>query len=511
MGEFSSIMKKINTFICHKQNGEIILALIVAAVLSFIFLLNSPLHIWRCAASSTDSSVFKTIALMMDKGYMPYRDSFDHKGPLLYVINYLGLKIAYYRGVWVFEFSFMTITLFMLYKIARLKTGILSSILVALTAATMLFKYFEAGNLTEEYAMPFIAIGIYIFLDYLLNTKISWYRLVISGASMGAVCLLRPNMIAVWLVFCSAIFFKTIAEKDWKQLGRFVLWFIVGVVLMVTPFAVWLAANGALQACIEDYIVFNMQYTSAEGGRASLGAKWTSFFTFASNTIYIFALLGIIYNLKKKLFVDFTYAAYLIISLVLLCLSGMTYPHYGMVLVPAVVYPLALIIENIEKLSDQEASNIIKMLIATYIMAMIIVPQSLGTINSIPSNYSNRHKVKFDDTIKQVCDKVTELTSEDDAISVYGNWDIVYVITHRKHATKYSYQVPIGSVMPEILDEYMKQLEEELPPVIVLYRNDSNIRDFLKENAYEKVYPDEDEEEKIDDNNKRWVYYRAQQ
>ena len=65
--------------------------------------------------------------------------------------------------------------------------------------------------------------------------------------------------------------------------------------------------------------------------------------------------------------------------------------------------------------------------------------------------------------------------------------------------------------MPEILDEYMKQLEEELPPVIVLYRNDSNIRDFLKENAYEKVYPDEDEEEKIDDNNKRWVYYRAQQ
>ena len=503
-------MKKINISVWDKQNKEIVFALIISAFLAFIFLLNSPLHIWRGAPSGTDSSVFKTIALMMDKGYMPYRDSFDHKGPLLYAINYWGLKIAYYRGVWVFEFIFMTITFFMLYKIARLKTRIFSSIVVALTAMTLLFTYFEQGNLTEEYAMPFIAIGIYIFLDYLLNNKISWYRIVISGISMGAVCLLRPNMIAVWIVFCTAIFFRKIIEKDWKQLGQFVGWFLAGFALIVIPFIVWLIVNGALQACIEDYIIFNMQYTSVEGGRASLGAKWNSFFTFVSSTIYIFALFGIVYNLKKKLFVDFTYAVYMVIGVILLCLSGMTYGHYGMVLVPVVVYPLSLIIENIEKLSDREISKIIKMLITTYVMATIIIPQSLGTINSIPSYYSNKDNEQFDDTTKQVCEKVVELTSEDDAISVYGNWDIVYVKSQRKHATKYSYQFPIGQVMPEIMDEYMKQLEEEQPPVIVVTNYDDNIQEFLEDNEYEKVWPEENGEETIDYNNIRWVYYRAQ-
>lgn len=503
-------MYRINICAWYKQNREIIFALIISAILAFIFLLNSPLHLWRCAPAGTDSSVFKTIALMMDKGYMPYRDSFDHKGPLLYAINYWGLKIDYYKGVWVFELIFMTITFFMLYKIARLNTKISSSILVALTAMTLLFTYFMGGNFNEEYAMTFIAVGVYIFLDYLLNDKISWYRLTISGISLGAVCLLKPNLIAVWIVFCMAIFLKKIIEKDWKQLGQFVLWFLIGFIVIVLPFIVWLALNNALQACIEDYIVFNMQYTSELGGRATPSAKWNSFFTFASNTVYILALVGIAYNLRKKHFVDFTYAAYMVIGLIFLCLSGMKYGYYGMVLVPAVVYPLSLIIANIEKISDLEAAKVIKMLITACVIATIIIPQSIGTIKSIPSYYSNKDKNQFNDTTRQVCEKVVELTSEDESISVYGQWNIVYVKSQRKHATKYSYQFPIGQVMPKIMDEYMEQLKDELPSVIVVARYDDNIMSFLNENGYKKVWSNNKKGEKIDPQKVRLIYYRGQ-
>ncbi len=147
-----------------KKHRETLIAISVSAVLAFLFLLNSPLHPWRCAPTGTDSSVFKTVAFMMDMGYMPYKDSFDHKGPLLYVINYWGQLVAYYRGVWVFEAASMTLTIFMLYKIARLKARVFPSTMIVLTAISMLFGFFEQGNFTEEYAMPFIAIGIYFFL-----------------------------------------------------------------------------------------------------------------------------------------------------------------------------------------------------------------------------------------------------------------------------------------------------------------------------------------------------------
>ena len=43
-------------------------------VMSFIFLLNSPLHPWVGGDTDIDSSVFRTVSLMMRNGYMPYRD-----------------------------------------------------------------------------------------------------------------------------------------------------------------------------------------------------------------------------------------------------------------------------------------------------------------------------------------------------------------------------------------------------------------------------------------------------
>ncbi len=83
-------------------------------LVTFLFLQNSPLSIWRSGETGTDSSVFKTVALMMRHGGMPYRDTFDHKGPLLYLLNYTGSLISYYKGVWFIELL-MDFTAFLLF------------------------------------------------------------------------------------------------------------------------------------------------------------------------------------------------------------------------------------------------------------------------------------------------------------------------------------------------------------------------------------------------------------
>ena len=131
---------------------ESLIVLSLVAVYSFFFLLYSPLHPWANYAATSDSSVFKTVALMMQKGYMPYKDSFDHKGPLLYIINWIGNQISYYRGVWVIEYGFMICTFYLMYKIARFQVKPLSAALTTLISTSLLFQYFDEGNLTEEYA-----------------------------------------------------------------------------------------------------------------------------------------------------------------------------------------------------------------------------------------------------------------------------------------------------------------------------------------------------------------------
>lgn len=253
-----------------RKKVENIVSFLLSALVSFVFLLNSSLHPWEGQWTTTDSSVFKTVSFMMSNGYMPYKDTFDHKGPLLYIINFFGDKIEFFKGVWMFEFIAITITFFFIFKIARIKSTKFPAILSSFLAISLLFDYLEYGNLVEEYAMPLISIALFLFLDYLINNKISSFRIFVSGFAFGAVLLLRPNMITVWIVFCFAILLIKVIYKDYKSIQQFILWFLIGALTIIIPITIWLSINGALYKFIEDYLIFNIQYTSLEGGRGSV-------------------------------------------------------------------------------------------------------------------------------------------------------------------------------------------------------------------------------------------------
>lgn len=474
-----------------KKNKENFIVILFMAIMSFFFMLKSPLHPWIGGDTGTDDSVFKTVALMMEKGYMPYKDSFDHKGPLLYILNWIGNKISSYSGIWVIEFLFIIGTFFMIYKISRLKCSINSSILVTMFSISLLFQYFKEGNLTEEYAMLFIALALYIFLDYLLNQKVTSIRLLICGFSFGAVLLLRANMVSVWIVFSLFIFVQMVIDKKWDILTRFILWFTGGMCVIMLPILLWLALNHSLSAFWESYIVFNKAYISVEGGRAFFDAKWNSYLSFFNTTAFIISFCTVAYMCKiRDKAINIVYVIYMLATLLLICLSGMTYNHYGMILIPAFSYPMAALFGEIEGIEFSKIAQIISIIIKVYLLANIILPDWLSVLASVPVIYESREEEHKSGLTVTVSGIVIDNTDTDDAISVYGNWDLIYVLSGRRHATRYSYQSPIGSVMPEIMEEYMKALEEEQPKIIVIQegRCDDNIMGFINNNNYHLIW-----------------------
>lgn len=467
--------------------SENLYAILGSFVAAFIFLFNASVNIWKCADVYTDSGVFKTVAMMMERGYMPYKDTFDHKGPLLYILNYFGNSIADYKGIWIVELIFMTITFWMIYRIARLSAGIVQSVVATGASLTLLFPYFEGGNFTEEYAMPFIAISLYIFLDYFLNEKISKLRLIMCGACLGAVLLLRPNMIAVWIVFAFAVLCRVVKEKKIAEITSFLVWFIVGIGLIMLPILVWLIQNDSLEWCWDSYIVFNTMYISEEGGLSLFKTRWNTLCFFVNTTIFLVAAMVQIYNCcKKKTLVDFAYLIYMGLTLVFICLSGLILGHYGMTLVPAVVYPISQLFKIIKEISDEGTAQALGLVVSIYFMGTLILPNWISLIAAVPYVYDARLEDQRSDTVKQITSIVHEYTTEDEAISVYGNWDMIYLASERMHATRYSYQFPIGDVMPEIMDEYFEGLESELPKIIVtqITYYDDRMNEFLNNNGY---------------------------
>lgn len=106
--EFTALSKrKLSDKISGQTASRLLYCICITAALgfmTFLILMYSKQSPWRKAESWTDSSVFKYVALVMSKGGMPYKDTFDHKGPVLYLLNLLGMQFGYMRGIWIVEF-----------------------------------------------------------------------------------------------------------------------------------------------------------------------------------------------------------------------------------------------------------------------------------------------------------------------------------------------------------------------------------------------------------------------
>ncbi|MBQ1284978.1 MAG: hypothetical protein IIY19_00870, partial [Lachnospiraceae bacterium] len=103
----------------------------------------------------------------MLEGKLPYRDLFDHKGPILYFIEYLGLRFSHGKtdGVWILEVLNLLWTSALMFRLGLLAAKNRSScyLAVMMTVIVCGWKVWQGGNYTEEYALPWITMTALVF------------------------------------------------------------------------------------------------------------------------------------------------------------------------------------------------------------------------------------------------------------------------------------------------------------------------------------------------------------
>lgn len=192
-----------------------------------------------------DSGVFQYIGRKILEGYMPYRDIFDHKGPLLYLLNALGLQLMGRHGIWLMEWIFLFATLIVSYKLCRVFFSRCASVLSVFMTFSLLGLYLEGGNFTEEYAMLPCVIALYIFAKYFKEKDINNLELFLLGAGLMSTLLLKANVACAWVIFC--VYFAVISlwKKQFKELLRYVILFLLGSCTFFLPIGLWLFIKGA--------------------------------------------------------------------------------------------------------------------------------------------------------------------------------------------------------------------------------------------------------------------------
>jgi hypothetical protein len=454
--------------------------------------MKSPLNLWSSGISSNDSNIFKYVALLMSKGGMPYKDTFDHKGPLLYIINYLGNLLSYYRGIWIIELISLSVFTFALYKIARLSVNKLLSCFLVLFILTQIGDYFEGGNLSEEYALPFIAVSLFIFLDYFINNRISTCRLIICGFSFSAVLMLRANMVSIWIVFCLAVLFKSLKENKVFPV-RFLLFFLIGCAIMLLPLFIWLIHGNAFADFINTYFVFNREYIANQRDENAFGIFPVLKLWFDSPMclLSLIATFFLLYT-KKNVRINVIYLIYEICTLILISMSGKTFMHYGLILLPMYIYPVSALIQYI---NSHERSRSVTLLFLLYLTINTVYPVWADNIGNAVATWSSpAESLAVDDDTRNLLNQIESSTSESDPIQVIGNYDFIYVASHRLSASKYSYQIPVCSIDPKMYTEFQNDLKTKRPLLVVLqnYRDPAYIEYFSTINNYELIYATKD-------------------
>lgn len=257
-----------------KRLLSIALSTALAIAFSLIFYTaNTPLG----PCISSDNAMYLTMGTALARGYAPYTEIFDHKGPLLFLLQMLpqALSGGYSTlAVFIQQVIFLFAGLRVIEAIAR-RMGVRCGALAQLAYLALIASLVSGGNLTEEYANLFTLIGLYTVLCVFDGEERTPRALLLPAALLGALamlCLLTRANNA--LPLCGAalgLSLWLLLSRRFAQLGACALGFTMGALLAALPVVLWLAAQGALSASIYGAFIHNMMYAETEGvGRISM-------------------------------------------------------------------------------------------------------------------------------------------------------------------------------------------------------------------------------------------------
>ncbi len=248
-------------FIGESKSKAIILhAALIALSFAFVYMFSystSPLY----DMLGGDSSIFQVIGKYWAQGYLPYVDLFDHKGPLLFLINAIGYAIYPRAGIMVPQIIFLYLSCLFIWRAMELYSS--RRKIFFLTVALIFYAaHYEEGNHVEEYSVLFLSVSMYFFLRSLKENNFLPLYGFIYGICFGACFLIRVSDAAqiCCQTFLVAIFL--LQAKDFKNLRQNFLSFCAGFATIVLPFVIYFAAHGALYDMIYGTILFNLKYTS---------------------------------------------------------------------------------------------------------------------------------------------------------------------------------------------------------------------------------------------------------
>lgn len=233
----------------------------VSLIILLITSKNSPLYAFN---DWFDANAFFTVGKSIFNNVIPYKDLFEQKGFILYLIYGIGYLIDHngFFGVFILEVISFSIFLFCNYKIINLYLDKkYSNIIIPMYAVLICTSTsFVQGGSCEEFAFPFMSIAFYYFIKHFKQNELSKKEIFTIGLLAGIVSLLKYTLLGLWIGISIIIILDFIKKKDLKKIINYIKYFILGMIIPILLTVIYFIINNSLKEFIECYITFNIKF-----------------------------------------------------------------------------------------------------------------------------------------------------------------------------------------------------------------------------------------------------------
>lgn len=321
-----------------RRTGWWVLAISVLVYLAGMLLMSaytSPLYPYHYGY---DSAIFSLIGKSITQGRIVYRDLFDHKGPLLFLLEALGWWLGGSTGIFGLQCVLGTVTLAFFLGIWKIRHPVWNAATVAewITCFAAVYAYFfvmfERGNLSEEHSLPFIACSLYFLVRYAAaaQTDHPLRYAFVHGVCVAAIALIRLNNAICICAGILAVGIRLLVHRRYVNIVRNVLFGLLGMAVVFVPVVGYFALHGALEEMIYGAFLFNFRYsgTVRDFSIVSGAEFWLRYVPAAVSLVFLVS------GLRRRTRFENLMLSAVLLSAVASLIHTNVYRHYFVVFVP---------------------------------------------------------------------------------------------------------------------------------------------------------------------------------
>lgn len=454
-----------------------------------------------------DTALWHVIGRGITLGYVPYRDLFEHKGPLLFFI---------YAFSWLFEnqrlamFALQSvcfcITLVFLYKLCRLFVEQKKALAAILFFLLVFCGTIGEGAMSEEWSLPFIVITLYFSLKYLFEEQEEREHPVgygfLYGLCFGVVAMIRLNNAAPIAGVILGFLIIMVRQKKFVCILKNAAAFLAGMIIPMIPIVLWYWKEDALDYLWWGAFLFNFHYAVNAGEVQPLWELIRPWLMTLPYFVLLPFMVGEIKKQKEKRDGYLLFAVTITATMVIL-MFGSSFLHYYTILLPMLTIGFCILAERWIKAVKKQRIVITAALVALALPFLWQAARNAGkTILFNTRGWYDNLEGEIRDFMSQI--------PEEERDSVWGNgtaFSKVFCISGITPCFPYFDNGTVHYMMEPKMNDRTVEMFETNPPkwIVVVSIKEAHIE------AMEKYIPEKYELYDVSNGEKHLELYRLKE